>query len=161
MPPSIKRRKFNRYIDNLMENELRLWASELQKRFLGAMVTVFNDAAGPSQSAAAGINTRDKTLRKWKLEVQAAFGEVLKLRASMAKSSITYGFRFPGANDRFEDWMEPAHLNTNTLPKNDKVYLCMRPAVFSQDKYRGNTRQTLVSPALVMLEGRVPDLTMS
>ncbi|EXJ54867.1 uncharacterized protein A1O5_12933 [Cladophialophora psammophila CBS 110553] len=158
---SVKR--VNQYIDKVIRPALSSSASELQEKLYNVFISISAPAVREGKSAAGeGFEFQDRQLRQWQERVQTGLLELLDTRATMAKCSLLYGFRLPAVGHPFEaEWMEPAHPEDQAFGKSDLVYVCLRPAVFAHDRNGGVAPPVLVSPALVMLEGYEPDLTMT
>ena len=150
------------YIDKVVKPKLPATANEIQTRLSQALVSLSVPPANLSQTTALQFDRRLGNISQWELLAEAAFINVLNMRADMIKCSVNYSFNFPAVGRRFdEEWMEPAHIEAGKFTEGNVVYLCLRPAVFSYDRHSANAPRVLVSRALVVIEGFVPDLTMT
>ncbi|KIW30964.1 uncharacterized protein PV07_02650 [Cladophialophora immunda] len=157
---SVKRA--NQYIDKVIRPALPRRASEIQEKLYKVLISISIPSARVGKPENKGFELQDQKLRQWQEHVEAALLDLLDMRTTMAKCSLVYGFRLPAVGCLFDgDWMEPAHPENEGFARDDHVYLCLRPAVFAQNRLENTAPPVLVSPALVMLEGYEVDLTMT
>ena len=155
---NLKYSDMREYIDRVVVPDLPGYASVMRRQLYDAFASLTVSSMGPGHLEGADFQSRKRSMGLWEKDVEVAFLEVLRLRASMAKSSLTYTFRFPIVGDEYKaDWMETVYGGHQVTEPQRLVYLCLRPAVFSHQRYAD---EVVVSPALVMLEGQVPDLGM-
>ena len=89
----------------------------------------------------------------WQEAVNEAFRLALEMRLRLARSFVSYHYRFPSVGDAYNDeWMESVHDDAVADPSGSKVLMCLRPGI--QCFHHGE--RGLVVPALVLLEGYGP-----
>lgn len=129
-------------------------------RIYEALLSLFVPVAGGSQDENSNFRSRQDKLREWERLVDGAVLEALKMIVTMAKCCLSYRFRFPWIGHKFqESWMEEAYISAGDLTKPNIVYLCLRPAVFSQGNSNGAIHDVVVSHALVVAERLAADAT--
>jgi hypothetical protein len=79
--------------------------------------------------------------------------DLLHLKLTMLKSSMSYWWRFPKQGDAFKaEWMKSALDREASIPEGSFVYVCLSPALFCSGP-TSDARPTLVAAALVVVEG--------
>ncbi|KAK5452007.1 hypothetical protein LTS15_007730 [Exophiala xenobiotica] len=110
--------------------------------------------AGPSASSTeCSFSTRHEQQVRWEELLNGVFLDLLHLKLTMLKSSMSYLWRFPKQGDGFKaEWMKSAHDLEASIPEGSLVYVCLSPALFCSGR-TSDARPTLVAAALVVVEG--------
>ncbi|KIX92711.1 uncharacterized protein Z520_11563 [Fonsecaea multimorphosa CBS 102226] len=154
--------RFNQYLDKVIRPSLPGRASEIQEKLYNVFISISVPSARVGNSENEGFEFQDRKLGQWQESIETALLELLDMRTTMAKCMLVYGSRLPSIGHPFEaEWMEPAHREDNRFTTSDRVYLCLRPAVFAHNRLDNPRPKILVSPALVMVEGYEADLTQT
>lgn len=115
------------------------------------------------QAAATGSRDAEEAIGKneWEEVMNKAFGKAIELKLDLEKSSRKYEFEFPQLGDGFDrEWMTPTHTLQDAVPQGSKVYVCLRPAIFSASRDMIEEDRVLVVWALVMVKGFGVDWTL-
>jgi hypothetical protein len=79
--------------------------------------------------------------------------DLLHLKLTMLKISMSYFGRFPKQGDAFKaEWMKSALDREASIPEGSLIYVCLSPALFCSGR-TSDARPTLVAAALVVVEG--------
>lgn len=108
--------------------------------------------AGSSESSTEySFYLRREQQVRWEGIMYSVFLDLLHLKLTMLKSSMSYLWRFPKQGDGFKaEWMKSAH--EASIPEGSLVYVCLSPALFCSGR-TSDARSTLVAAALVVVEG--------
>lgn len=102
-------------------------------------------------STECSFSSRYEQQVRWEKLLYGVFLDLLHLKLTMLKSSMSYLWRFPKQGDGFKaEWMKPAH--EASVPEGSSVYVCLSPALFCSGR-TSDARSTLVAAALVVVEG--------